>query len=75
MSYSERLMREYLRSIPKGAYSFSDFMEDDGAGTKQRPIKATITIEDRIEDRIEYRRAVVDFTGTSKQVRGCINAP
>ena len=35
--YAERLARAALQSIPEGEYSFSDVMDDDGAGTAGQP--------------------------------------
>ncbi len=60
-----RRMREAVAALPDGVYRFQDIMDDDGIGTKDIPIKVTITIEG--ED-IHF-----DFTGTAKQVDGNIN--
>lgn len=64
--YSERLMSTALRQIEAGIYRGEDWMDDDGAG--QRRISLRVAI------RIGRGRAVVDFTGTSEQVAGGINA-
>jgi len=64
--YSERLMRRCISEIPDGAYSFEDFMDDDGAGGETIPIRAAITIDGD--------SAIVDFAGTAAQTRGCVNA-
>ncbi len=64
--YSERLMRHCISEIPDGTYAFEDFMDDDGTGEEAIPIRVSITIEGD--------GAFVDFTGTSTQVRGCVNA-
>jgi N-methylhydantoinase B len=63
--YTERLTRAELREIPEGVYSFTDHI--DGLGKNPEPIvlKATITIKDG--------GALVDWTGTSPQVKGGIN--
>ncbi len=66
LDYSETLMRLCISGIPEGTYTFQDFMDDDGAGAERIPIRAAITI---LAD-----RAVVDFSGTAAQVKGCINA-
>ncbi|MYH39435.1 MAG: hypothetical protein F4154_00270, partial [Candidatus Dadabacteria bacterium] len=67
LDYGERLMRGAIEKIPDGDYVFTDYIEDDGAGTRDIPIKARINV---IGD-----TAVVDFRGSSKKVRGCLNAP
>ncbi len=67
LDYSERMMREVIRKIPEGVYKFEDYLDDDGVGTKKIPIRVSITIT-----RGEAR---VDFTRTSSQVKGCLNAP
>ena len=67
LDYSERIMRDVIRQIPEGVYEFEDYLDDDGVGTREIPIRATITIS-----RGEAR---VDFSGSSSQVKGCLNAP
>ncbi|KPJ61011.1 MAG: 5-oxoprolinase [Latescibacteria bacterium DG_63] len=66
-SYSERTMRQFIRSMRPGAYAFSDFLDDDGV--TDEPIRISCTIE------VKKDSVHVDFTGTSKQTRGCVNAP
>jgi len=65
MNYSERRMREGIRKIPNGSYSFEDFIEGDGFTEDLIPIRCTVRVED--ED-IHF-----DFSGTSPQVRGPLN--
>jgi N-methylhydantoinase B len=65
-SYSERLMRATLRSIPDGEYAATDVLDDDGFG--ERRIRIAVRI------RIRGDSAHVDFSGTADQVRGGINA-
>lgn len=67
LDYSELIMKSVLRDIPCGVYNFSDFLDDDGAGTELIPLNVQITIEE------EY--AFIDFRGSSPRVRGCMNAP
>lgn len=67
LDYSERIMRDVIRQIPEGVYEFEDYLDDDGVGTREIPIRATITIS--------RREARVDFRGSSSQVKGCLNAP
>jgi N-methylhydantoinase B len=64
---TEKRLRKAIGNVPDGFYTFDDFMEDDGNGTKDVPIRLTIEIAG---DRIRF-----DFAGTSKQVAGNINCP
>jgi N-methylhydantoinase B len=64
--YSDRIMRSVIRKIPDGDYSFSDYLDDDGISRKPVRIKAGINIKGS--------RVRVDFSGSSKQVKGCVNA-
>ena len=65
INYSERRMRAGIRQMPKGVYSFEDFLDDDGVKDELIKIKATVHIR---EDSI-----LVDFTGSAPQVRGGVN--
>jgi N-methylhydantoinase B/oxoprolinase/acetone carboxylase alpha subunit len=64
--YSERIMRQALRDIPDGDYRFRDYLDDDGISRKPIKIQAAI--------RIRGSSAVVDFTGSDRQVEGSVNA-
>jgi len=66
MNYSERRMIAGIQKIPKGKYSFEDYLEGDGFVEKPIKIKATIEIKDK--------SIFIDFTGTSEQVKGPINS-
>lgn len=67
LDYSEKIMKEVIRLLPDGVYSFEDYMDDDGAGTTKIPISVKITIKGK--------KATVDLRGSSKKVRGNLNAP
>ncbi|MGI9558053.1 MAG: hydantoinase B/oxoprolinase family protein [Thermodesulfobacteriota bacterium] len=67
IDYGEKMMRETIRKIPDGKYGFTDFLDDDGAGTQDIALK--------VEVEIKGGRAKVDFSGSSPPVRGCLNAP
>lgn len=69
--YSEQIMRAFLGKVPEGSYSAEDFLDDDGAGSGPVRIAATL----------QFRKAgagrplvTVDFTGSSPQVAGSVNA-
>lgn len=66
ITYTERRMRSALESLPKGKFTFEDYLEGDGISTEKIKITVTVTL-----DRDEM---TVDFTGTSPQVQGPVNA-
>ena len=65
MDYSERRMRAEIREIPDGRYHFQHWLEDDGISAERIPIEVTISVRDD--------EVIVDFTGSSPQVKGPIN--
>lgn len=66
MDYSEARMRAELGAIPDGRYSFDDFMDNDGVSDEE--------IRIHVDCFVQGDEIVVDFTGSSPQVRGPINA-
>jgi len=64
--YTARLVAATLRTLPRGRYVARDVLDDDGLGARRIPIRVAITIADG--------RAVVDFTGSARQVAGSVNA-
>ena len=66
ISYSSRMMRQAIAAIPDGTYRAEDALDDDGITDQEIPIRVLI--------KIKGDRARVDFTGTSPQVAGAINA-
>src|SRR6266568_706554 len=66
ISYSSRMMRQAIAAIPDGTYRAEDALDDDGITDQEIPIRVLI--------KIKGHRARVDFTGTSPQVAGAINA-
>ncbi len=66
LDYSESRMRAEITAIPDGKYSLSDEVEDDGIEKKSYTINVTV--------HINGDEAVVDYTGTSPQAKGPINA-
>ncbi len=64
--YAERMVRALIRRMPKGSYTFQDYMDDDGFGTEDIPIVVTVHVGDNT--------LTVDFTGTAAEVLGGINA-
>ncbi len=66
LDYTEKIMRKFIKSIPDGEYTFTDYMEDDGIKTKD--IKINVKIK------IENDKAIIDFSDSDFQVEGSINA-
>jgi N-methylhydantoinase B len=66
ISYSARLMRLAIGAIPDGSYDAEDALDDDGISVGEVPLRVRVTIRDD--------RAHVDFTGSSPQVAGALNA-
>jgi N-methylhydantoinase B len=67
MDHSETLTRLALDDMPDGTWSFTDYLDDDGFGTRDVPIRATVSL--RADE------AFVDFEGTSGPVEGPFNCP
>src|SRR5205085_4805088 len=66
IAYSSRMMRSAIRQIPDGVYEAEDALDDDGLTDEE--VKIRVRVE------IKNDRARVDFTGSSTQVSGAINA-
>jgi N-methylhydantoinase B/oxoprolinase/acetone carboxylase alpha subunit len=64
--YTEKFLRETLRAIPDGTYSYADVLDDDGI--TGRPIRIGVEIT------IRGDAAEVDFSSSSRQVEGSVNA-
>jgi N-methylhydantoinase B len=62
--YTERLARTEVREIPDGSYAFTDYIDGLGDGPA---IKLQVNVI------IDGDRAIVDWEGSSPQVRGGIN--
>src|SRR6266481_1262538 len=66
IDYSERMTRAAIGELPDGIYRFLDHIDDDGIDVgKPIPLQVTIT---KSNDHI-----LVDWTGSSPQVKGAIN--
>ncbi len=69
--YSEKMMRAFLSRVPPGSYAAEDFLDDDGAGSGPVRIAVTLIFQKPSGNR---PLVVVDFTGSSPQVEGSVNA-
>jgi N-methylhydantoinase B len=68
LDYSEHFVRAELRSLPAGDYLAEDFLDNDGVSSDRVRIAVTLRIDPAAET------MELDFTGTSSQVGGSINA-
>ena len=66
MDYSEKRMRAELEIFKDGKYTFIDKVEDDGIEDKEYEIHIAVYVQGG--------EVVVDYTGSSKQAKGPINA-
>lgn len=66
MDYSEKRMRAELETFKDGKYTFVDKVEDDGIEDKEYEIHISVYVQGG--------EVVVDYTGSSKQAKGPINA-
>jgi N-methylhydantoinase B len=64
--YTERMMRAAIRRLPDGVFRFEDFLDNDGLSSE--PVRIAVAIS------IRGDRAEVDFTGSSAQAAGSVNA-
>ncbi|MBI3826823.1 MAG: hydantoinase B/oxoprolinase family protein [Candidatus Rokubacteria bacterium] len=67
LARAERLTRAQIEAIPDGAYTFEDYLDDDGVDVG-RPITIRVTL------RVHGSSMTFDFTGTDPQVRGPFNS-
>jgi N-methylhydantoinase B len=68
LDYCERLVRAELRSLSAGEYIAEDFLDDDGVCEDRIKIAVALRV-DPIAENLE-----IDFSGTSRQVNGSVNA-
>jgi N-methylhydantoinase B len=66
IDYAERLTPAAIAAWPKGTFRFEDHIDGDGFSDTPIPIRVAITVR---EDSV-----LVDFAGTSVQVKGAINS-
>ncbi len=67
LRYAGRIAEESLSCIPPGTYSFTDYLDDDGRGEQDIPIRVAVTSGEG--------RLRVDFSGSAGEVRGPLNCP
>lgn len=67
-NHGEKLARLGLSKLPKGTWTASDYVDNDGVDL-DRPIKLNVTVT------ITDEEMTIDWTGSAKDVRGPINLP
>ncbi|HSG82665.1 MAG TPA: hydantoinase B/oxoprolinase family protein [Gemmatimonadota bacterium] len=65
-SYADRLLRAVIERLPDGEYRAEDFM--DGDGVSEDPVRIAVAVT------VSRDELVVDFSGTSAQCAGNVNA-
>jgi N-methylhydantoinase B len=63
--YSERMTVNIIRQLPKGLYSFTDYLDDDGNDSSPIPISVDLTIKNS--------RIIADFSRSGDQVTTPLN--
>src|SRR3989475_3048666 len=66
INYSEELMIKRIRELPRKSSSAIDYLDDDGLGTTDIPIKVKVTVGREF--------VAFDFSGSARQVQGPLNA-
>jgi N-methylhydantoinase B len=66
VAYADRLVQVGLQRVPDGTYQAEDALEDDGFGSGPILVRASL--------RVEGPSLTIDFSGTSPQVPGGVNA-
>jgi N-methylhydantoinase B len=75
LDYSEKMMCAFLATVPAGSYAAEDVLDDDGVRDEPVRIAVRITFPRATKTAGKKPRPViVDFTGSSPQVEGSINA-
>ncbi len=65
--YGERMARNALGRIPPGCYRYTDWLDDDGLGREDIPIRLSLLVSGE--------RVHADFSGTAPMVPGNLNCP
>ncbi len=75
LDYSDKMMRAFLATVPAGSYTAEDVLDDDGVNDAPVRIAVRITFPRAVKTASQkLRPVVVDFTGSSPQVEGSVNA-
>jgi N-methylhydantoinase B/oxoprolinase/acetone carboxylase alpha subunit len=64
--YTEKILRDIIDGIPDGTYEFSDYLDNDGV--RDEPLRIGVELT------ISKNEALIDFSSSSSQVEGSVNA-
>jgi N-methylhydantoinase B/oxoprolinase/acetone carboxylase alpha subunit len=64
--YTEKMLRDTINDIPDGTYRFTDYLDNDGIRDEPLGIGVELTIRND--------EALIDFSSSSPQVEGSVNA-
>jgi N-methylhydantoinase B len=67
LAYTAQRLRNRIRALTPGAYSFTTWLDDDGGGNRKAPISVTVRVDG---DRLDF-----DFAGSAPQSAGALNVP
>ncbi|KAJ9431811.1 hydantoinase B/oxoprolinase family protein [Pantoea sp. YR343] len=67
LSYTSARLRNRITRLKEGSYTFTTWLDDDGAGSDPLPVNATVTVSG---DKLLFA-----FDGTGPQARGAFNVP
>jgi len=65
-NYAEKLMRSAINVLPNGAYSYTDYLDDDGITTKSIPISVDLIVHGST--------VTADFSRSADQIESSLNA-
>jgi N-methylhydantoinase B len=65
--YADRLAHQALQKLTPGAYSFSDYLDDDGIASSDIPLCVNMAVHGE--------GVVLDFSASADQVSGNLNCP
>jgi len=65
--YSRRRMLQQIQQMPKGDFTYTDYLDNDGVSSK--PVELNVRVS------IKRNQIIFDFSGSNKQTRGNVNAP
>jgi len=68
LEYTARRLRNRVRELKNGSYSFTSHLDEDGSGTGG-PVPLSVTVT------VDGDRLGIDFAGSGAQARGAMNVP
>jgi N-methylhydantoinase B len=72
LAYTATRLRNRIKALAPGSYSFTTYLDDDGGGNEKAPIHVTVSVA-RAND--SDGRLDFDFAGSAPQSKGALNVP